>query len=253
MTNWMRALNYLQLGNFDEALESAAFVAALADRLGDARLASYAAWVRGWAQTSRGEFAAGIAAGQRAVELAPDELALALAESFLGIGYVEQGDTERGLPYLERAAEKYARLRFPQLEGLLVIYQAQGHLLREDHERAAALVARGLDIVRGLRFAPVIVLARMIEAALAQARRDFARAETLLREALALADERQARHTAGRVHLALAQLAQARDDRAGLARHLSDARARFVETRAPVWAARAEDAGRAAGLTLAGA
>ena len=252
MTNWMSALNYLQLGRFDEALECAAFVAALADRLGDARLASYGAWVRGWAQTTRGEFAAGIAAGHRAVELAPDELALALAESFLGIGYVEKGDAEAGLPFLERAGEKYARLRFPQLEGLLVIFQAQGQLLRGDHERSAALVARGLEIVCGHRFAPVIVLARMIEGALAQARGDFAGAETLLRAGLALADERQARYTSGRVHLALAQLAQARDDRPALARHLSDARARFVETRSPVWAARAADAARAAGVTLAG-
>jgi class 3 adenylate cyclase/tetratricopeptide (TPR) repeat protein len=250
MTGWMRALNYLQLGRFDEALESAAYVAALADRLADARLASYAAWVRGWAQTTRGEFAAGIAAGHRAVELAPDELALALAESFLGIGYVEKGDADTGLPYLERAAATYARLRFPQLEGLLVIFQAQGHLLREDRERAAALVARGLEIVRGLRFAPVIVLARTLEGALAQARGDLDGAERLLQEGLALAEERQARHTAGRVHLSLAGLAQARDDRPALAHHLAEARARFVETRTPVWAARADAAARAAGVAL---
>lgn len=250
MTGWMRALNYLQLGRFDEALESAAFVAALADRLADARLASYAAWVRGWAQTTRGEFAAGIAAGLRAVELAPDELALALAESFLGIGYVEKGDAAAGLPYLEGAAEKYARLQLPQLEGLLVIFQAEGQLLRGDRERAAALVARGLDIVRGHRFAPVIVLARMLQSALAQTRGELAEAERLLQEGLALAEQSHARHTAGRVYLALADLAHAQDDRDAVARHLAAAHARFVETRAPVWATRALDAARAAGVRL---
>ncbi|HTO11969.1 MAG TPA: AAA family ATPase [Candidatus Binatia bacterium] len=250
MTAWMRALNLLQLGRFDEALESAAFVAAIADRLGDARLASYAAWVRGWAQTTRGEFAAGIEAGRRAVELAPDELALALAESFLGIGYVEKGDTDNGLPYLERAAATYTRLRFPQLEGLLVIFQAQAHLLRGDHERAAALVARGLEIVRGLSFAPVIVLARTIEGALARARGDLVGAEKLLLDGLALAEEGEGRHTAGLVHLALAELAQGRDDRPALARHLTEAHARFVETRAPVWAARAGEMAATAGVTL---
>ena len=245
MTNWMRALNYLQLGRFDEALESAAFVAALADRLADARLASYAAWVRGWAQTTRGEWAAGIAAGRRAVELAPDDLAVALAESFLGIGYVEKGEADAALPYLERAAATYGRLRFPQLEGLLIIFLAQAHLVRGDREQAAALVARGLEIVRGLRFAPVIVLARMIEGALAQARGDFGGAEKLLLEGLALAEEREARHTVGRVHLALAELARARGERPALERHLGEARARFVETRAPVWAARVDELARA--------
>ena len=245
MTNWMRALNYLQLGRFDEALESAAFVAALADRLADARLASYAAWVRGWAQTTRGEWAAGIAAGRRAVELAPDDLAVALAESFLGIGYVEKGEADAALPYLERAAATYGRLRFPQLEGLLIIFLAQAHLARGDREQAAALVARGLEIVRGLRFAPVIVLARMIEGALAQARGDFGGAEKLLLEGLALAEEREARHTVGRVHLALAELARARGERPALERHLGEARARFVETRAPVWAARVDELARA--------
>ncbi len=131
-----------------------------------------------------------------------------------------------------------------------MIFQAQGQLLRGDHARATALVTRGLDIVRGLRFAPVVVLARTIEGALAQARGDFAGAEKLLLEGLALAEEHQARHTAGRVHLALAELAQARKDRPALARHLAEAHARFVETRTPVWAARAAAAARTAGVSL---
>jgi tetratricopeptide (TPR) repeat protein len=250
MTNWMQALSYIELGRFDQALESAAFAAAIADRVGDARLASYAAWARGWAQTTRGELAAGIEAGLRAVELAPDELALALASSFLGIGYVENGDAEAALPLLERASGTFTRLHFPQLEGLVVIFQAQAHLQRGDQERAAALVTRGLEIVRGHAFAPVIVLARTIESALARARGDLAGAEKLLLEGLALAEQRETRHTAGTVHLALAELAQARGEPAELAHHLAEAHARFVETRAPVWAARAADFARAAGVAL---
>src|SRR5207237_1225822 len=120
-----------------------------------------------WAQTTRGEWAAGIAAGRRAVELAPDDLAVALAESFLGIGYVEKGEADAALPYLERAAATYGRLRFPQLEGLLIIFLAQ------------------------------------------------------------------------------AELARARGERPALERHLGEARARFVETRAPVWAARVDELARA--------
>jgi tetratricopeptide (TPR) repeat protein len=250
MTTWMRALNYLQLGCFDDALESAAFVAAIADRLGDPRLASYAAWVGGWAHATRGDGAAGVAAGLRAVDLAPDETARALAESFLGMAYIEKGDADSALPYLERSAATYARLQFPQLEGWLTIYQGEGHRLRGEHERAAMLVARGLATVRGIRFAPAIVTARTIEAALAQARGDLTGAGKLLDEALALAEEHGARHAAARVHLALAEVAQARGDRATLAGHLGEARARFHAVGAPVWAARADDAARRAGVSL---
>jgi len=99
-----------------------------------------------------------------------------------------------------------------------------------------------------LRFAPVIVLARMIEGALAQARGDFGGAEKLLLEGLALAEEREARYTVGRVHLALAELARARGERPALERHLGEARARFLETRAPVWAARVDELARAASV-----
>jgi class 3 adenylate cyclase/tetratricopeptide (TPR) repeat protein len=238
MTNWMRSLNYLQLGRFDEALESAAFVAAIADRLADARLASYAAGAGGWAHSTRGDWAAGLAAGGRAVELAPDEMALGLAESFLGIAYVEKGDADAALPYLERAAATFARRQVPQLEGWLTIYQAEAHRLRHDLERAGRLVVDGLEIVRGLQFAPALVTARMIEAMLARARGDFAGAERCLTEGLALAEERDARHTAGRVHLALAELAEARGDRPSRERHATDAHARFAAAGARIWAAR---------------
>ena len=241
MTNWMRALNYMQLGQFDDALEAAAWVSAIADRLGDRRLASYAAWVGGWSRTARGDWAAGLQAGLRAVELAPDEMSRALAETFLGIGYTEQEDAEAALPLLERAAATYARLRFPQLEGWLTIVQAQAHLLRGDHARAAALVSRGLATGRGIRFAPAIVAARLVEAALAQARGDLDAAEALLTEALGITEDSGARHDGGRLHLALASLARARGNHEAVARHAAEAHARFQAVGAPLWAARAAD------------
>ena len=251
MTNWMRALNYLELGRFDEALDSAAWVAALADRLGDPRLASHAAWVGGWAHSLRGDWTTGIEAGQRAVDLAPDELGRALAEAFLGIGYVEKEEIASALPLLERATETFARMQFPQLEGWLLFYQAQARLLDGDVARATELVRRGLDVVRHVRFAPAIVTARAVEAALAQERGDLDTVARLLGEALALCEQTGARYAEGRVHLLLAELARRRGDGDALARRLGDAHARFVEVRAPVWAERTRALARADGVPLA--
>ena len=247
MTNWMRALNFLELGRFDEALSAAAWVATLADQLGDARLASYSAWVGGWAHTTRGEWATGIAAGRRAVELAPDEMARALAEGFLGIGYTEQENADAALPLLERASAIFGRMHFPQLEGWLTMFQAQAHLLRGDHARAATVVAHGRQLVQGIHFAPAVVTAQAIEAGLAHHRGEPAVARHLLTDALALAEQSGARYATARVHLALANLAADQGDAAELARHREQAHTLFVEMGAPVWAARASALSRAAG------
>jgi class 3 adenylate cyclase/tetratricopeptide (TPR) repeat protein len=245
MTNWMRALNFLELGRFDEALSAAAWVATLADQLGDARLASYSAWVGGWAHTTRGDWATGIAAGRRAVELAPDEMARALAEGFLGIGYTEQENADAALPLLESAAAIFGRMRFPQLEGWLTMFQAQAHLLRDDHARAATVVAHGRALVQGVRFAPAVVTAQAVEAALARRRGEPAVAEQLLTAALALTEQSGARYGSARLHLALANLAGEQGDTPGMARHRAEAHTLFLEMGAPVWAARASALTRA--------
>ncbi|HET7340704.1 MAG TPA: adenylate/guanylate cyclase domain-containing protein, partial [Methylomirabilota bacterium] len=78
MTYWMRALNLLELGRLDDALDSAAWVSTLADRLRDPRLASYAAWVGGWARALRGDWTTAVEACHRALALSPDEMSRAL-------------------------------------------------------------------------------------------------------------------------------------------------------------------------------
>ena len=251
MTHWMRALNYLELGRFDDALDSAAWVGSIADRLGDARLASYSAWAGGWARALRGDWTTAVEACRRALALAPDEMSRALAESVLGIAYVEKGDADAALPSLESGTATWARMHFPQFEGWLTFYQAQARLLRGEREQATALVIRGLEVVRGVRFAPAQVTARAVKAALAVERGDVAEAERLLADALALSEEAGARYAEGRVHLALAEVVGRRGERESVARHLAAAYARFREVGAPAWADRTAEVARSAGVALA--
>ena len=191
--HWARALSYLLLGHFDEALDSATWARTIAEKLRDPRLASQVAWISGWIHATRGDWATGIEAARRALELAPDEMSRAVAEGFLGTCYVEKGDTDAALPLLGRAAGTLGRLRLRQLEGFFTILQGLAHALRGDPERAATLAAHGLEIVRGINFGPAIVEARVVESLVARARRDFPAAARALDDALELAERIGAR------------------------------------------------------------
>ena len=248
--HWARALSYLLLGRFDEALDSATWAGTIADKLRDPRLASQAAWIRGWTHATRGDWAAGIEAGQRAVEMAPDEMSRAVAEGFLGNCYIEKGDTAVALPLLEKAAGTLGRLRLPQLEGFFTILRGLVHALRGDPERAAALAARGLEIVRGINFGPAIVEARVVESLVARARHDFPAATRALDEALELTERIGARFLAAQMRLGLAEVAWGSGDREAVERQLGPAHAEFEALGAPAWAARAEGLAGEAGVTL---
>jgi len=251
LAHWARALSYLLLGRFDEALDSATWARTIADKLRDPRLASQAAWTSGWIHATRGDWATGIEAGRRALELAPDEMSRAVAEGFLGTCYVEKGDTTAALPLLEQATETLGRLRFRQLEGFFTILQGLAHAQRGDTDRAAVLAARGLEIVRGINFGPAIVEARLVEAMVARARRDPAAASRALGEALEVSERIGARFLAAQMRLALADVAHGAGDRETVARHLGPAHAELQALNAPVWAERAAALARAAGVALA--
>jgi class 3 adenylate cyclase/tetratricopeptide (TPR) repeat protein len=239
MAHWARALSYVLLGGFDDALDSLAWVQTIADRLRDPRLASQAAWTRGWVHAMRGDWATGIEAGRRGLEMAPDDMTRGLAQGFLGASYVERGDTATALALLEPATETFRRMRYRQLEGWFTILQALAHVTGGDTGGAAALLARGEDIVRGVTFAPAVVEAGLVHGLIARARGENREAERAFGEALATSERLGARFFAARLRLALAELAADRGDHDAKSEHLDVARAEFEALGAPVWAARA--------------
>jgi class 3 adenylate cyclase/tetratricopeptide (TPR) repeat protein len=242
MAHWARAMSYLLLGHFDEALDSVTWAQTIADRLQDTRLASQAAAARGWVHATRGDWATAIEAGQRALELAPDAMSRAIAQGFLGNSYLEKGDAAAALALLEPAGETFSRLRFRQLEGWFTILQAYAHILGGETARAEARLADGVKVVRGITFVPAILEARLVEGLLARARHQPAEAEKALSETLGEAERLGTRFFAARVRLELAELARARGDSAARAHHLTIARAEFQALNAPVWASLTPDA-----------
>jgi tetratricopeptide (TPR) repeat protein len=239
MAHWARALSYAVLGRFDDALDSVTWSQTIADRLRDPRLASHAAWTRGWIHATRGDWATGIAGGQRGLEVAPDDMTRALAGGFLGSSYVERGDTAAALPLLEQATDVFHRLHYPQLEGWFTVLQAQAHVMGGDAARAAALLASGVEIVRDTSFAPAIVEARLVAALIARAQGQLDEAHRVLVDALTLSERLGARFFSARLRLLLAEVTAATGDHTASTRHRDTARSEFEALGSPVWAARA--------------
>jgi tetratricopeptide (TPR) repeat protein len=241
MAHWARAMSYLLLGRFDEALDSVTWTQTLADRLQDVRLASQAASARGWIHATRGDWGTAIEAGQRALELAPDETSRALAQGFLGNSYLEKGDATAALALLEPAGATFRRLRFRQLEAWFTTLQAYAHILSGDLARAATRLADGVEVARGITFVPAILETHLVEGLLARARQQPAEAEKALSETLREAERLGTRFFAARVRLGLAELAGARGDTTARAHHLTLARTEFQSLDAPVWLALTPD------------
>ena len=89
-------IHLLHIGDFLPALASIDRMRELGEAMGDARLQTEAAWCAGRVYTVMGNGEAAIAACRRAVSLAPDPVARAIAAGWLGAAHVEAGDVAAG-------------------------------------------------------------------------------------------------------------------------------------------------------------
>jgi tetratricopeptide (TPR) repeat protein len=132
------------LGQFDEALASAAVVTAIGDTTGDPRLLSFAAWVRGWALAGRGEPEAAIEACRTSVELAMDPFSRALGSARLGWAHLEAGDPGTAIPILEAAAAEIRRFGLRHVAGIDAAFLAEALLATGQREAARTRAHEGL-------------------------------------------------------------------------------------------------------------
>jgi class 3 adenylate cyclase/tetratricopeptide (TPR) repeat protein len=251
MAYWTMAMNYALGGDFDSALDCAASAQAVADRLGERRLAANAAWTSGWVHALRGDWAAGIEAGRRAVATAPEGVSRALAVGFLGNTHVEAGNGAEALPLLTEAIAAFASFSFPQLEGWFTIFKGHALLLRGDLDEAERHVRAGLAIVNASGFSPAAGAAARLLSAIALARGDTAAARQHATEALRMLEATGARFEIGRAYAGLARIEQARGDRAAAREHWQQAHRLFKELRVPRHLAALEADAGAAGVMLA--
>jgi tetratricopeptide (TPR) repeat protein len=248
MAYFVLGLNTLSLGHFEPALEAATCADAIGTTLADRRLQTFAAWTTGWAQATRGEWEAGIAACQRALDRSSDPLNTAFAMGWLGYAYLEQGDLARAMPPLEQAVQSLRQFGYRRLEGLYMTLLGEIHLRHGDLDTARALTLQGLAIAGETPYRAGTAWAQRSLGRIAQAAGDLEEAERHLNEALTTFAAMQARFEVGRTHLALTELAQRQGNREAATLHCTEAHRLFTALHVPAYVQRAAQYASTLGL-----
>jgi len=147
-------IHLLHIGDFLPALASIDRMRELGEAMGDARLQTEAAWCAGRVYTVMGNGEAAVAACRRAVSLAPDPVARAIAAGWLGAAHVEAGDVARATPLLEDAVGRLKQLsstggyRYGQVDAALRALLAEAALLRGAGHDALGLAEDAHDVAR---------------------------------------------------------------------------------------------------------
>jgi tetratricopeptide (TPR) repeat protein len=235
----MLGLLLFHLGDFAPALEVIERMRGLADDLNDVRLQAEAAWTTARVHTVSGEVAAALTAARRAVELAPDPVAKAMAIGWLGAAYVEGGDPKAALEHVEDAIGRLQQLsgaggyRYRQVDGMLRALHAEAHLAAGHTEQAHAVAAEALSIARKGGWPVAIGYAERALGRVELAAGRLAGAERELKAALHTFIASEARAQVARTRLALGALHVARDDKRAAAAELRAAHEAFTRMRAP--------------------
>jgi DNA-binding NtrC family response regulator/tetratricopeptide (TPR) repeat protein len=204
---WLRSANRLGAGDLGRALEAAREAEAIGRELGDRRIQSFAARTSGWVHSLRRDWAEALEACQRAVELAPDPIATALAVGWLGGVHLERADAAPAIPLLERGAAQMRQFKFLQWQGLLSAWLAEALLLVGQRERARREAAGARRALRASGFRLGLGAAQRALGRIACAGGEREEAEARFREALETFTDIGARYELARTLLLCAEAA----------------------------------------------
>jgi DNA-binding winged helix-turn-helix (wHTH) protein/tetratricopeptide (TPR) repeat protein/nucleoside-triphosphatase THEP1 len=146
------AMNHVLAGNFDAALAEARHADAVGKEIGDPRLQTYAGFMVGWVEGSRGNYQVALAACRRSVEQAPDRVSHAFASMVLSFTLLEAGDHAAARALLEPIVAEFELFGFPQWHAWASILIGETYRLDGIVDTAAGYVARGLDMATQTRY-----------------------------------------------------------------------------------------------------
>jgi tetratricopeptide (TPR) repeat protein len=236
------ALSYscYYMGDFESALDAAARLDALGETTGSRRARANAAMMAGLSHATRGDWAAGIEACQRALEISPDTFETAFILACLGKAHAEAGDAAQAIPVLEQAVESGDQVRSIQYRALFRTMLGDAYLLDAQLDKARGAISRALEISTAVKFVSGIGASHQVLGRIAQAEGRLAEAERYLTDALETFVLVQARFETGRTHLFMASLAHVQGRAEAVSAHLSEARSLFQKLRVPRYLKRAE-------------
>jgi tetratricopeptide (TPR) repeat protein len=232
-------MNCIAAGNLEGAIEMEEAAWKVARETGDPRLECFVGFAKGWAQALRGDREAGIAACRRAVELAPDPLASAVAQAWLGAACLEMEDPEQAAIALVQAYDKFLEWKCRPLHALVCAWLSDALLGRGHEERALELAEEGLALSDELGFPFAGALARRALGRIARARGALAEAEGHLERAHQAFQSIGAAYQGARTLLDLAATASASSRPDAAAIHLAAAQRAFSDLKVPFYAAHA--------------
>ncbi len=227
-------------GDFELALEVAARLDAVGETTGSRRAQANAATMAALSHATRGDWAAGIDACRRALEISPDAFETAYILACLGKAHAEGGDAAQAIPVLEQAVKLADQVRSRQWRAWFRTWLGEAYLLGGQMDKAQEVVGQTLEACTDVKFVFGIGMCHQVLGRIAQAQGFLAEAESHLAEARETLVLVQARFETGRTHLFQASLAhkQGRDEE--VAGHLSEAGSLFRKLRAPRYLERAE-------------
>jgi DNA-binding NtrC family response regulator/tetratricopeptide (TPR) repeat protein/class 3 adenylate cyclase len=241
MAYWMMAWHHLLLGEFREANEAGDNARRIGEAIDDRRIQSYGTCISGWVALLKGDLATGIERCERAAQLAPDPLALAIVLSTLGWGHTEAGQPGQAKSHLEKAAQLLHQFHMSPLECWALCRLSLAHLMEGNSEEARHLASQALELARNVVFHLGEGLAqRALGRALARDGTSGEAHEHLL-AALAIFDHLEARYEMARTHVDLADMARRTGNSATLITHRNEARSLFQSLAVPRWVARTEE------------
>ena len=140
---------YTLAGEFQHARETAERAHAIGDSIGDRRLQANALSVHSLSAITQGEWAAGMEATQRALDLSPDALETSYLHGLMGYAYVEKGDPAAAIPMLQRALRETEQYHARQVQCGFRITLGTAYRLDGQLERAISHVWSSWEGVRG--------------------------------------------------------------------------------------------------------
>jgi DNA-binding winged helix-turn-helix (wHTH) protein/class 3 adenylate cyclase/tetratricopeptide (TPR) repeat protein len=239
MAHFYVAMNHLHTGRFDEALEAAARADETGREMGDPRLQSYAGFLNGWVEASRGNAEAGIALCETSRDRAPDRVSQAYATMLLGYAILEHGDAPRARALLEPVVQELEGFGFPQWHSFAMTLTAEARRIEGRLEEAAAGAERGLKVGLQAEYWYAVGFAHRVMGRIACDAGRLAEAAADLSSALDMFERIGAVFEAGRTRLDLAKVAHARGDATLARRELSAAGHAFDKLHTPAYSARA--------------
>jgi len=248
------ALSYASYytGDFGSALDAATRLDGLGATTGSRRARANAAMMAGLSYATRGDWAEGIEAEQRALDLSPDDFETAWILACLGKAHAEAGDAARAVPVLERAVEMADQLRSLQLRCWFRTMLGDAYTALGEIERATHVVREALKVSVDIQFLFGVGLSKQVLGRIATAQSVVTQAKRNFGEASETLSAIGARFELARTHLDLATLAHANGDGEIAARQLKLARDLFTALQVPKYVDRTNSLSEQFGLPASG-